>query len=500
MRQLANIIQMNVKYSIWWNHMASFLIIDWSPTCINTISFLGAAWQLNLLNAKVMCYGYKNRRIIANFNPFTSFAPVPWRKASIVKGKFGHPFTVFIRDVRPSDTVCLNLDFDKVKDCGGHPILANRPEWNTTMNEGQRSAYNFVSRNDRIFSTVFHALNAALRYVPVGTSSVDHGILTEDITSCPHWLYNSWDGGLVTYPFDQTGFGLVSQFRGNKSQLKKILTVVDIDTWIALGIAFFITVIFFKFVVAQALDRAFLNLVRITSGTGFEGVPRSNAPRMYLTGVLFLAVTMHGIFEGNLASLLTTVIPLRNVNTMRDVVDLDYIVYGRSGTPAILEQEMQARYMAVRGLDDCIRKVMDDKSAACLHILDGIILDKVHEFHLHLSPMVSVTYLVFPITWNWPYEERFNKLLSILVEADGLEPWDVKCNPVKLEDFQIDQDVKSNKKFKKMELGELLFAFVILGIGLVLATIVFIGELGMHYTYMRSRRMRRVRIGRSTLH
>lgn len=478
--QLGDLIRNRITYSVWWNPMASFFILHRSYGCGKAADFLHVAWQSDVLNAKVLCYHPHDGRVIVTYNPFTSEAPKPWRPVSVIEAKHHHPLTLLTREYRDNEPMCENLDFDRTKDLGGYPIIVEGRFLGIDTHESRtRSTYEFWSRHERIFYTLSRVQNANLLFTgrtfwaePIRVDIRKRSAL---VTSR---LSHRW----TTYPHEQAGLVIMSQFRGHKSQLNKILSVIDVESRIGLGVVYLITLVFLKLFVRQALVPALLNLVRITCDTGLENIPGNTATRMYLTGLLFFAVTMQGIYQGNLAALLTQQSPLRQVNTLGDLVEFGYNIYGaRFVRDALEHPQLNERFVRVDDPYDCISRVSNDSSAACLYIGQGI-LDLARNDNLHVSSeYIEMYHVGFEIRFNWPLERRIDVILARLVEADVLDTWDVQCNPTRLSDFQIDEEVKKNKDFKIIELGELAFAFVILGIGLLCATITFVVELTLQY-------------------
>lgn len=460
--------------------MASFFILDRSPECGNVWHYLLAAWQRDLLNAKVVCYHYENGRIIFNYNPFTSQAPVLWQLISVNGGQDGHPFTLFSREYHENEGICVDLDFEKTKDLGGYAITLQGTDLDSRVHRGKiTSEQQFKRTYKRILGTVYRTLNVS----PQLTGYHGYDAPNTDMIARPLWILNSWDSTLITYPHEITGHALISQFRGHKSQLDKILSVVDDKSHIGIGIVYLITLIFLKFFVLQALIPAVLNLVRITCNTGIANIPGNTASRIYLTGLLFFVVTMQGIFQGKLATLLTTQVPVRNVDTIKDVVDFGYKIYGDPNMKDLIDHAgLKESFVETYDEEEgCVPHAKNDSLGACIDFAQGGPLDQARKLSMHVSrELIAPTYVAFGIRWDWPLEERINKIIARLVEADELQPWDVKCNPIKLTEFEFDEEVKNNKDFKKIELGELTFAFVILAIGLTWATITFIVELVVH--------------------
>lgn len=484
-QKLDTLIEMNIKNSIWWNHMAAFYLLDLSFECVRVNDFLFIAWQRNILDARVICNFQEFNKVVFTHNPFVSEAPDSWHRLYDYPGINHHPFTVFAREFRVNDTMCEN--FDKTQNLGGYMIRVEGIDLGLRENDSLMTTsgrYQYWSVRERIFHTIFRALNAEARLTGLERWSK---YLEEDIekNSCSmHYTWNASSGIMTTYPHAQIGRIIVSQFRGHKSQLEKILTVIDVDSRFGVGVVYVITFIFLFLFVNQSPVPALLNLIRITCNAGFTNLPNSTAVRIFLASLLCFVITMQGIFQGDLASLLTKNIPRRNVNTVKDLIDLGYKkVYGHSNDRIIFkDSELDKEYIVADNASDCLTHVKHDSSAACVCYAEGALLDVVREANLHVSSeFVVKDHVAFKIRWNWSLEQRVNTIIARMVESRVLEPWNVKCNPVQLSDFYEDALVKNNRDFKKLELCELIFAFVILGIGLACATIVFIIETATQY-------------------
>lgn len=477
----------SLKSSVWWNHMASFLILDRSPKCKNAGPLIATTWHLQLLNAKVICR-YVNHTIIINFNPFAKYIPAPWRYWFDGSEMFDHPFTVFSQKFRANDTMCMNLDFDKTKNLGGYSIMVS--EFDPTivsskLNMGKIAGGKFETVA-RTWAMVFGFMNATPRYM----NSTGTNVTTPDLSVSPHWLKLAWKKSVPTYPRQQTSLVIVSQFRGHKTQLEKILYVIDVDSRIGLGVVYLITFIFFKFIVRQAPMSAVLNLVRITIGTGFQNLPHNNASRLFVAGILFFAVTMLGIYQGNLATLLTQAIPRRNVETIKDIAKFGYekVYCVDTVKDDVNHESMMIIKHRIVHLNDtfsfwmCSDYVARDSSAVCIQN-PVIIFDMARDYKLHVSDeLPEKQYFSYAMRSDWPLEQKLNVILSRLAEADVHESWRMKCDETKWTDLQFDEEVLNNLDFKVLELNELTFAFVILGIGLTCATIAFIVEVAV-YSY-----------------
>lgn len=476
-RKLFGTIQLIAKASIWWNHMASVIILDHSAGCKKTMSSLYVAWKSDLLNAKVMCYRLDNRRAIFYYNPFTNYAPISWKSLSVMLGKNRHPFTPFWREHLANDTICRDLDFIKTNNLGMYEITVEGDDKSFyNKAKGFKRLIQAVADRRRLMYVIFRSLNATAKFT--GRSSDDLPIDAE-----MNMRYATAAGNRPrTYPYQQIGTVIVSKFTGHKTQLEKIASVTDMNSRIGTIVVYLITMIIFKFCMHQPLGKAVLNLVRMTCNTAFTNLPHNTAPRMYITSLLFFVVTMQGIYQSDLASLLTKKVPYRNIDTIEDLANGDYKIYGTvprfffRGDPT----SFQERYTRVENQEACVDRVVTDFTAVCVEFPAGLVLDMARKYDLHLSrELLGVVTRGFKIQPSWYLQDQLNTILGRLMEGDLFEAWDLHCDPVQLKDFQFDKEVLLNTDFRVLELKDLLFAFVILGVGLACAAIVFIIEVAI---------------------
>lgn len=486
-QQFVKIAVTYIKNTIWWNSMAPFFIIDRSPGCTNSRQFLISAWGLKCLNAKVICCDRKNERIVVGYNPFTSEAPAPWQLVEVYEDANLRPFFLFNRKYGEDEAICVELDFAKTKDLGGYAVsveglpLGGNLRKPTYEGEGE---YQFGRINERILTTVFHAVNAT----PTFTGLARSGELDADMKKRPQFMFIQWEYSRTTYPHHQTGYIIVSQFRAQKSQPHRLLPVIEIDSLIGLAIVYFITLIFFKLFVQQPLVPALLNIVRITCNVGFRNLIHNNTSRTYLTGLLLLAVAIQGIYQGHQALQLTTRMPPRNVDTMADLAEFGHKkIYGLDRVWHIVKDAgLETRFVGVYDIDDCIRPVKRDASAACISMASPDLFDHAQASGLHVSSeFYDSAYVAFEIQSDWPLEQRINVMMARLVEADLLRPWDVRCSSERLVDFQLTDYqrtmLRKSRTFESIDLAQFAWAFVILGIGLACATVTFVAELAIRY-------------------
>lgn len=482
-------IRNNIRQTIWWNHMASYIILDRSPGCVNEVvqSYLLLAWYRKMLNVKVMCYDHKVGRTIVSYNPFTGQAPAPWQRIGVVTKNIQHPFTLFSRNYRRSNEICVHLDMDKTKNLDGYAIvvegLAPTADYTIGSKTLLSSADQQTSTHDRIFDIIGRFMNGSLHYT--NQTRWHERTMYADIDKKTTTMHGAWVDKAITYPHVQITMIIVSKFRRPNPQQSAVLTGIDIYSRIGMAIADLITVLFLKFFIRQALMPALIDLVRIACNNPMINLARTDLPRIYLASFLSSAAIMHVFYQSSLASLMTSQISLRNADTVEDLLDYDFKIYGLPlSTPRVDIPGFKERFTKIQGTHavSCIQHAQHNLSTACIWWQFDSVIEMARKSNLHVGrDYVMAVYGGFKIRQGWPLEERVNIIVGRLVEGDLLQPWDIKCKPDKLSDFQIDKAAVGSIKFKKVELAQLAVPFAILGTGLALATVTFIIEFVINY-------------------
>ena len=474
----------DLKISPWWNHMASFLIIDEtsSQSCCNAFEILSTAWKMNLLHAKVLCHHESKGSLIYSYNPYTNQAPLPWQLVRTYKIKNKHPWTLLVRDYQKGQEICKDLDFDKTKDLGGHEIRLSSfsvkydKKWSNTKLES------ISNLDDILLEYMFRALNSSVKIFVVsstnGFSLTANG--SADMSTNPWYQQNNLNSSM-TYPHLSSGMVSATQNRGHLSQIDKLLHVLDNSSRYAVVIVSFVTFIFFKFFLRQSVTSAILNIVRLTCNTTVPNLPNNVVMRIYLSGLFIFYVTLQGIYQGQWASLLTKQVNLQNVDTLEDLENLNYKIYTHKNlTPYLKIVNFSGRIVSLDDFD-CVKYVLEDAGAACVR--DRVPLSNIADkYDLHLSCKYLVKmYVVYLMREDWPVEEKLNTVISRLFEAHIFHRALLTNTDSKMRRIKYNEKEKDKQKFEVMTLKELAFAFAILGTGLACSAVIFVVEIFMQY-------------------
>ena len=485
----------NVKTSLWWNHMATFLILVESASryeCSNAYDILWIAWKKDLLNGKFLCLDQSNQTLIYSYNPYSIYAPDPWKFVSSYPGKNNHPWTLFVGNYRDlvSDN-CRDLEFKTTNDLNGYEISYTAKDitslWHTKLNK--TGVDSFGGPLGKKAEMLYRALNASARLVcqfgsnlkSRRSSKLECDLLREVIDghteiSLIHRYYTDIQNMSIIYPLWESGLSVATQYRGHESELSKIWRVIDISSWIGVSVITLITLICFKYCLHQPLFVALLNIFRLACNSSLLAIPNNVAVRIYLACVFVFIITMQGIFQGKLASLLTKEVLLPNVETMEQLVDSPYTIYVyKEWLNYFTESGFEGRVISTR-VPSCIKYVLNASTAACINE-GSVLVYHAAKRNLHMSRNnIYEKYYTYAIRDDWPLEQRVNEILSRLTESCVMNyKWEKELHKFS-RILNAHREANNYKGFAVIMLDELSFAFVILGVGLGCATISFIIE------------------------
>ena len=468
----------------WWNHMASFLIVDESTLhdqdCSNALKILTTAWKMNLLRAKFICHCDFKGPLIFSYNPYTNQAPLPWQMAKTSRIKNNHPWSLLVRGYQDSQEICENLDFDKTKDLGGYEIRLSSFSVNDDKNWSKTNLESISSPNGILLHYIFRTLNSTVRIFVESPKSISEltssGFADISLDALPQ--QNNYNTSM-TYPCGSSKLVSMTQHRGHLSEIGKLLRVLDISSRYAVFTVFFVTFVFFKLILRQSVTSAILNIVRLICNTAVPNLSNHVAMRMYLGGLFIFLLTLQGIYQGQLASLLTKQVSLPNVDSLEDLENWNYTIYNHKDITQYLKVlNFSGRVVSLEDFA-CEKYVLEDAGAACVHEWSLLVnIAKSSDLHLSRNQLIRM-FLVYLIREDWPVEEKLNTVISRLVEADIFHRVSRKKIDSTIRRIKYDEEKKDKQEVKVMTLNELAFTFAILGIGLGCATVIFIVEILM---------------------
>lgn len=499
--------------TVWGNDVGNILVVDVGPNSElhrRITAYMHKAFYSGYLKVQVVSLDEAADVWIYDCNPFTRKAPEVWNFQFEQKTETDkRPMNLFARSYQKGSKTCQDLHFEKTTNVGGYPIefsimapshlvdLENLLVVATLSNitPTTRKLLKFsLDRNMWVIDNIVLAINASA-VVTYNTTVFGSISMKPHIFGDNQERFETSTDSMIM-PFIQIPLIAVTNHTGHKSQLKKILSVIDTPSQIGNSIVYLLTFIFFKFCLGQAVTPALLNLVRLTCNSGLTRLPRNLAPSIYLAGLLMYVVTLQGIYTGNLATLLTSTIPYPNVETKLDIPKLGYTVYIPKGVNVKLSADpiLEEHITEVPPTAQC-EQYLRKPLAAC-------VMDRNRAAHmaskwkLHASrESIKDVYIYYASSCPDALSHRIERVMRTWTET-GLNYDDTVFEKLQLQ-FVEDDEVKNNEGRRVMTMGDLGFAFVILGVGLMCSFVCFIGEIviyKMRLTIAKRRDRVRVRV------
>ena len=267
--------------------------------------------------------------MIFSYNTYINKAPISWQLEESHTKENEIPWTLLVRSYQDSQEICEDFDFDETKDLGGYEIQVG--VLSSHIKKSSATNLESITGPKRIIARpVFRALNSTIN-IFVKKSVIDLDNMT-DSGDTDIMFWNSWPQerdimNPTTYLHRCFEMAFVTQHRGTLSQNEKLFRVSDLCSRYAVIIICFITFVFFKLFLRQSVTSAILTIVRLICSAAVSNLPNTATTRIYLSGLFIFFVTLQGIHQGKLSSLLTKPVAVPNVETFVDLENFKYKIY-----------------------------------------------------------------------------------------------------------------------------------------------------------------------------
>ncbi|XP_011159039.3 uncharacterized protein LOC105195361 [Solenopsis invicta] len=489
-------ILLRTKDSPWANSDGFYIIVDKETEirgCINARSFLWTAWEFDLLSVIFPCIDPDDGIVYYTYNPYSNSTPDDWDEVDRAKGRHGHPWIILKRKY-DEDKVCKNLDFDKTTTLKGYEIRLNAVEMEPfiKVNLSAPDLEKFRGDNSEIIKILLFKLKASLNIEfsndsiyelgGIGPNGTMEGLMAPvsdgriDIGMNVRTLLVLWKVK-HTYPHTRSSLCVIAQPRPEVSQFTKLTKFLSSEVIVGIVIMCLLTyVIFTK---TDGYLKAGLQVIRLMVCVGILHPPKISSTRIFLCMILILFLNINALFQSHLSALLTVPVYYRNIDTLESIKKSGYTIYG----PVQLKERLndpvlESRYVAVT-YDEC-KEFVENSSTAnsstaacfgdCYHLYYRI---KGQDL-IRSRPLIEVTQS-YVTREDWPLYARVDDIIQQMSQAGLiLKSRSDFFSEVKRERYRK----KATKQgFKVMLLKQLSFSFYFLITGYTCATIVFILEL-----------------------
>ncbi|CAD6232590.1 GSCOCG00006965001-RA-CDS, partial [Cotesia congregata] len=282
----------------------------------------------------------------------------------------------------------------------------------------------------------------------------------------------------MSYPINFLYDVIVTHNRGLESPLEKMFKFYGWLTIIATTAIIWITFTVIYLSNSQnssKLSFAVFECLRILLSNSIYTRMNTAKIRIFFSVIFLYFLIIQATFSGHLAAFLTKPVYKKNVETLEDLKDPRYTkIYARKGTESYFDDPVPFNKTQFDINADCV-KYISDKSVACVdykNYLEYLIPD--HNLYTPKKNLMSI-YSLLMMRGNWPLKDRVNNLVMSLHHSGIKDLWDRMDRRNLNKVLRKFQDNAENYN-RPIEIGDVMFAFDLLGVGLFFAIICFIVE------------------------
>ncbi|XP_046751383.1 uncharacterized protein LOC124414479 [Diprion similis] len=431
-----------LKDSQWWNLGGFFLVIEDDTVkerCSNAYDFLLLAWSFNLLFTVFICQQQNGELSMYSYDPYGDSASHPWIKVREIKGRQGHPWSLFKWEKYDGKYFCIrkffffitlmnscftqglrygceSIFYDRTKSLNGYPILTN------ALND---PPFLYVKRDDSgmtkykgvdgcIMKDLWDFWNATIIDVKMTSDSHFMGWLDEDgefhgnlIDIAAGKVDISMNSLIVrplaivmqAYPHTMVKLCMVTKDRGLIPWLIGLAYVFDKWTMMCGASIFFICFVVLSYVGKRGYVSGFLNTLRVFLSTSYVGSP----------------ISADG---GKILSLIRNPLHYVNIDEIAELNESGLVIEGpESLNVALAFPDFFSSHVS-KGVGSCIRKLYKNEPVVCINYCDTLNMKYAHAKDLHVmkdsSPYNQKRFVARP---DFPLIDRFNVISQVIVEA-----------------------------------------------------------------------------------
>ncbi|KAK0161609.1 hypothetical protein PV327_010064 [Microctonus hyperodae] len=481
-----------IKSTPWWSINGLFLIIGNSTeVCEYARNILKQTWKMNLLLSLFLCNHRDEGSTLYTYNPYTNRAPHPWKEMENFNVLADH-WTLYKQHYFENNEYCDSLTFDKMKFMDGYKIKAvanaipgKRLKSNKKYDISSLKDKLPTSEDSKFFETLFVATNITPIIYYDASGYWDNGVAVGFLEKIINGFYdialssrNIVYNVSSTYPLVQMHLRILTQQRDFLLPEQRVMKIHSMEIYYLTIIVLLITyALMVKIYKKQKLTSAALDVLRLLLGAGIILPFTRLSTRIYFISIFLLIIIINGAFQAHLSALLTK----RDryyVDDMNDLKTYDYKIY--AGKLYKSDIELQSAHIPdikyVQG-GDCTKYVLNDSSSACIERPQRMLRYAIsHKLHISQSEF-GVAYVVNWCREHWPLTKKINIYLSRMIESGLYEYWRSQELTMPLKKLKIsERDETYVTPDHSIELRDLLFAFELLGVGLICSIIIFVIE------------------------
>ncbi|XP_034943690.1 uncharacterized protein [Chelonus insularis] len=487
--------------------------------CVEVEQMFRSLKILYIFNAYYICL-LNNEPVIFTHNVYGESPPSLWK---IVDHKLlgGNWWTLYRRNFRKGN-ICQGFLFDrfnmKNNAKSANIILGLTIRDKSTFQKSQyRDTYSehIIKKKDSKKTHLYYEdISAATKLLNMNVKyyhSIDNPVYfyrntSVDVIFATCFISHLRPFWLPFHPVSHEEFVMLSHNRGLCTPLEKIADFYGLYTIISLIVVLINTFFVIWYKMNKNVSLAAFDLLRLLINDGVL-VPINTFPlRIFFSMIFLYFLVIHSTFSGHLAEFLTKSKLRKNIDSVENALFDSRIKqiynfgfhYSDSNNQGIFNRKSIRTFSIV----DCIRNVENDPSSVCIGFasnfqlfltrqgkkddnvsdenlsLENKNIDKYYIGNKHLGSM-PMSLLYRP---RFPFTEKFNFILMYLVETRIIGITKNKRRSKKILALHK-RMIFFQSNFRKINLNDLQFAFIILIIGINLGLLSFLLELFINYYY-----------------
>ena len=241
------------------------------------------------------------------------------------------------------------------------------------------------------------------------------------------------------YPVESAQMKIISGKKWLKYNVR-FLSVFNLETLEFVTFSYLASVITLKFIMNVSIWSSSLEFLRIFVGAQTLKVPSRSSMRIFFITYIIAIYIFSSYIYSLLSSINTVPIRLPIIDSETDLIKSKFLVYGSNVfKPIIGNEEISRRYRVIRNYDECSERLLVD-NIVCT-ISTTILRYKFSEStHVHISKgNLKDAYVAYVATEDWPFYNKFSKLLKGLNEGGCIEYYE-RQNRIRFKKIDYESD------------------------------------------------------------
>ncbi|CAD6216487.1 GSCOCG00004651001-RA-CDS, partial [Cotesia congregata] len=475
--KLESLLKKLKSFSSWSSKSETFIVDGTSEkSCLRQASqFLKLLWKMNLLSSFYMCLRSQNYTMVYTFNPFTNYAPHPWKEVEVTN-KPDPRWTLYNLRFTQDNNICRLLRFDKSKLLNGYPVK--------------------ISFHANIYLefhlTVFNSLNL--------TSRLHHDLQFQKIRN----FHNKFKTGKTDYTWNINPlkridnnienaipsyhiieFAIATKSRYIISSFIQIDSVIDPYTGIFAISILLLIITLIGLVNEYQFPAAIVDVYRLLLlNMGIHSPIQKLVMRITFVLAFIFAFVFSPELQGKVFALLTKP-SYRNIETLQDLYDYNYHVFYDTNVhdnmmnEGLWTTDDDQKYL--HRIDnpyslDCFELARHHSSVACIS-LSYYILKFASKYELYVSKdFIFPTYYVKFSRKDWALNDRVGQRVLHATEAGLIDYLKRKMVDNKLKRIKAIEKASELEKYDLIDETNLVAMYMFIATLFILAIGIFFFE------------------------